>query len=106
MSEHLEDWADRPGIDWSGAFQRLVLILILLAIAVVLVVGTQNYDERMQVHFLLWSKEMRLITFFLVSVGIGVLTGEILRLLLRRTRRGNGPPPPQSRLPGVGAGPR
>jgi uncharacterized integral membrane protein len=84
----------------------LVLILILLAIAVLLVVGTQNYDERTQVHFLIWSKEMRLVTFFLLSVGIGIVAGEILRILLRMTRRGSGSPPPAGGLPGVDAGPR
>ena len=73
MSEHLEDWTERPAIDWAGAFQRLFLIMVLLSIAVLLVVGTQNYDERARVHFLIWSKEVRLVSFFLLSVGVGIL---------------------------------
>ena len=94
MTEQLDERVGRPGTDWGGAFQRLFLIAILLGIAVTLVVGTQNYDERAVVHFLVWTKEIRLVSLFLLSVGVGILVDEALRLLFRALRGGSGPPPP------------
>jgi len=93
MTEQLDQRVERPGTDWGGAFQRLFLIAILLGIAVTLVVGTQNYDERAVVHFLVWTKEIRLVSLFLLSVGVGILVDEALRLLFRALRGGSGPPP-------------
>ena len=91
MTEQLDQELDRPSVDWGGAFRRLFMIAILLAIAITLVVGTQNYDQLAQVHFLIWSGEVRLVSLFLMSVGIGILVDETLRLLLRR-RSGSGAP--------------
>jgi uncharacterized integral membrane protein len=88
------DLPEPHSIDWGGAFQRVVLIVILLGIAVLLVVGTQNYDERVLVRFLAWSREMRLLAFFLLSVAAGILIDETLRLLLRPRRR-----PPEAEEP-------
>jgi len=93
MTEQLDQELDRPGIDWGGAGQRMFLIAILLGIAITLVVGTQNYDERAVVHFLVWSKEIRLVSLFLLSVGIGILVDETLRLLFRSLRSGGGSQP-------------
>lgn len=90
MTEYSKDWSppdERPGVDWQKALGRLVLIFVLLAVAVLLVVGTQNFDERARVRFLLWSWESPLLIFFLISVGLGVAADEVTRLLLRLRRR-------------------
>jgi len=96
MAEQL-DRGERAGIDWNGALQRVFLIAVLLAIALTLVLGTQNYDERAQVHFLFWTTEVRLVSFFFLSVGIGILVDETLRILVRSLRGAGAPPPAASR---------
>lgn len=90
MTEYSKDGSppdERPGVDWQKAMQRLVLIFVLLAVAILLVVGTQNFDERARVRFLLWSWETPLLVFFLISVGLGIFADEVTRLLLRLRRR-------------------
>ena len=78
-------------MDWRRVRQRLVLILVLLLVAIVLVVGTQNFDERASVHFLFWSFDAPLLVFFLASVGLGVLAGELVRFS-RQLRQRRDPP--------------
>ena len=78
---------ERGGIDWRGVRQRLSLILILLVLAVVLVAGTQNLDERATVRFLLWSFDAPLLVFFLASAALGILADELVRLFVYLRRR-------------------
>lgn len=83
---------ERAGIDWRGVRQRLAFILVLLVLAVLLVVGTQNLDERATVHFLLWSFDAPLLLFFLASVALGILADEFVRLFMYFRRRSSPQP--------------
>ncbi len=83
---------ERAGTDWRGVRQRLALILVLLVLAVVLVVGTQNFDERATVRLLVWSFDSPLLIFFLASVALGVLADEFVRLFVFLRRRGSPEP--------------
>lgn len=83
---------EREGIDWRSVRQRLALILVLLVVAVVLVAGTQNFDERATVRFLLWSLDAPLLVFFLASVALGILADELVRLFVYLRRRTSAPP--------------
>jgi uncharacterized integral membrane protein len=60
-------------------------------VAIVLVVGTQNFDEQASVHFLFWSFNTPLLVFFLGSVCLGAIAAEALRLS-RHLRPRGGPP--------------
>jgi uncharacterized integral membrane protein len=66
-------------------------------VAILLVVGTQNVDEQVSVHFLFWTFDAPLIVFFLASVLLGVLGVELARFSRQRRRRG---PPASNRPPG------
>jgi uncharacterized integral membrane protein len=100
MTRHPEDWqssAERRGVEWHRVGQRVILIAVLLAVAILLVVGTQNFDERTRVHFLLWSWEVPLLIFFLICVGLGILADEVFRLFFRlRPRRASAQSPAKS----------
>ncbi len=91
MSGHAEDWseAEEQGVDWYGVWQRVVLIGVLVIVAVLLVVGSQNYEERARVRFLLWSRETRLLTIFLASIGLGIVLDEAVRRFQSVRRRQN-----------------
>lgn len=87
MADHAEGPSrGREAIFGSHPRQRASLMFILLALAIALVVGTQNFDERASVHFLLWSFDLPLLIFFLGSVSLGVLSAELARLRSRRRR--------------------
>ena len=89
MSEHAEDFgaAEERQVDWQRVWKRVVLIGVLVFVAVVLVVGSQNYEERARVRFLLWSRETRLLTIFLASIGLGVILAEAVRRFRSVRRR-------------------
>jgi uncharacterized integral membrane protein len=93
MSEQAKEWseAEEPGegVDWYGVWQRVVLIGVLVMVAVLLVVGSQNYEERARVRFLLWSRETRLLTVFLSSIGLGIFLDEAVRRFRSVRRRQN-----------------
>jgi uncharacterized integral membrane protein len=67
--------------------QRIVLTAVLLLVACVLVVGTQNIDERVTVHLLLWSLDSSLLVVFLSSLGLGIALAELFRVLRSVRRR-------------------
>ena len=91
MSEPAKDWSEAEdsgeGVDWYGVWQRVVLIGVLVMVAVLLVVGSQNYEERARVRFLLWSRETRLLTVFLSSIGLGIFLDEAVRRFRSVRRR-------------------
>ena len=117
MSGHADDWSEAEEqrqieegrqVDWYGVWKRVVMIGVLVMVAVILVVGSQNYEERARVRFLLWSRETRLLTIFLASTALGIVLDEAVRRFrsVRRRQNAIAAAPATSRPEAAGPSPR